>query len=187
MQKKKKNHKKTKANFALWHILGFVSPDSQPLLQAEAKCHKEDLCIYIKKKKLQRGKGGRNKSNRRPKPYVWVESNSSCDNVARNTRTRTHTGPPNIHTNTKSHSVSCHSRSGKTAIGEGQSVAGAKNKVMVIFIKYMRDLRRKWFCRQSIRRNYNNSALEDGLFHFIISFHVACRGEGASGTATGTM
>lgn len=79
------------------------------------------------------------------------------------------------HTNTKSHSVSCHSRSGKTAIGEGQSVAGAKNKVIMIFIKYMRDLRRKWFCRQSIRRNYNNSALEDGLFHFIMSPALSCR------------
>lgn len=62
-------------------------------------------------------------------------------------------------------------------------MAGAKNKVIVIFIKYMRDLRRKWFCRQSIRCNYNNSALEDGLFHFIMGFHVACRQGGGIGNS----
>lgn len=70
-----------------------------------------------------------------------VESNSSCDNIAR----RSPTPPPQ-----KSHSVSCHSRSGRAATGEGQSVAGAKNKVITVFKKYMWDLRRKWFCRQTV-------------------------------------
>lgn len=68
-----------------------------------------------------------------------VESNSSCDNIARKALP-----------SPKSHSVSCNSCSGKAAIGEGQSVAGAKNKVITVFKKYMWDLRRKWFCRQTV-------------------------------------
>ena len=46
--------------------------------------------------------------------------------------------------------------------------------------------------KHSITRNYNNSTLEDGLFHFIMRFPLSCLlmgagGGGASWTATGTM
>lgn len=67
------------------------------------------------------------------------------------------------------------SLSWNTATGEGQSVAGAKNKVIVIFIKYMWDLKGNGLAaKHSITRNYNNSTLEDGLFRFITRLSLSC-------------
>lgn len=104
-----------------------VSPILNPSLWPRPG-RRERLHVFINRQREKRGKREMSPTD------DWnhmelVESNSSCDNTARS--------PPHPPT-LKSHSVSCHSRSGKTAIGEGQSVAGAKNKVIVIFKKYMR-------------------------------------------------
>jgi len=63
-------------------------------------------------------------------------------------------------------------------------VAEAKNKVIVISENTCRILGGNGFAaKHSITCNYNNSALEDGLFHFIMRllFHVLEGGGGGGG------
>lgn len=161
-----------------------VSPILNPRLWPRPE-HRDQLHVFINRQ------GERGKREMSPKDdwnhMELVESNSSCDNIACSSPLPLQ--PPYPTSPTLSH------------------VTDVQERLQLEKVNRWLGPRTKWSwfskstcgiwggngfaAKHSITRNYNNSTLEDGLFHFIMRFALSCLraggGEGAAGTATGTL
>lgn len=127
---------------------------------------RKELHVFINR---QKRKGEREKWAQQMTETIW-ESNSSCDNIARSSPLPPQ--PPTPPSPTLSH------------------VTAVQERLQLEKVNRWLGPRTKWSwfskstcgiwggngfaAKHSITRNYNNSTLEDGLFHFIMRFALSC-------------
>lgn len=116
-----------------------------------------------------------------------MASNSSCDSVARSSHLNSLPRPPS--SPTLSHVTAVHER---LQLEKVNRWLGPRTK----WLWFSKSTCGIWggngfAAKHSITCNYNNSTLEDGLFHFIMKFTLSClmegRRRGSSWGVSGTM